>query len=141
MIKWEYFIFPLFIKNVSSFTSNKKLRLYVFTKLREFKKILLSTFIYEAILIKILLNANIMNMQIFYSIVYDLKVHWSSNKVTFIFENPFIAIQVRIRSFWYLKLKFPWYIFPQIFYLFKTFSILKFKILTIYPCYMYIEIK
>ena len=58
-----------FIKNVSSSTTHKKtpaLRLSVFTSLREFKKILPNTFIYESILIKIYMNTNIMNTQIFY---------------------------------------------------------------------------
>ena len=65
------------------------LRLYVFTSLRlslwEFKKILPNTLIYESILIKIYMNANIMNMQIFHLFKYDLKGHWRSQKVTFMF--------------------------------------------------------
>ena len=71
--------FRLF-KNVSSSTSHKKtpsFRLYVFTSfrlsLRDFKKILPNTFIYEAILIKIYMNTNIMNTQIFHLKKYDLK--------------------------------------------------------------------
>ena len=62
----------LIIKNVSSSTSHKKtpsLRL----SLREFKKILPNTFIYELILIKIYMITNIMNTQIFYKKNYDLK--------------------------------------------------------------------
>ena len=43
--------------------------------LREFKKILPNTFIYESILIKIYMNTNIMNTQIFYINKYDLKGH------------------------------------------------------------------
>ena len=62
------------IKNVSSSTTHKKLchsvfpslRLSVFTSFREFKKILPNTFIYESILIKIYLNTNIINTQIFH---------------------------------------------------------------------------
>ena len=41
--------------------------------LREFKKILPNTFIYESILIKIYKNTNIMNTQIFHVEKYDLK--------------------------------------------------------------------
>ena len=59
------------IKNVSSSTSQKKtpsLRPYVlmsfWLSLRDFKKILPNTFIYESILIKIYMNTNIMNTQI-----------------------------------------------------------------------------
>ena len=40
-----------------------------------FRKILSSTFIYEPILIKNYMNANIMNTQIFNLIKYDLKGH------------------------------------------------------------------
>ena len=71
----------LIIKNVSSSTSHKKnpsLRL----SLREFKKILPSTFIYQPILIKKnCMNANIMNSQIF---------NLFSQKVTFIFKSLFL---------------------------------------------------
>ena len=42
---------------------------------REFEKILPNTFIYELILIKIYMNTNIMNTQIFYLNKYDLKGH------------------------------------------------------------------
>ena len=70
-----------FIKNVSSSTTHKKtpsFRLYVFTvftSFREFKKILPNTFIYESILIKIYMNTNIINTQIFHLNKYDLKGH------------------------------------------------------------------
>ena len=74
------------IKNVSSSTTHKKtpslrlyvfpsLRLYVFTSFREFKKILPNTFIYESILMKIYMNTNIINTQIFHLNKYDLKGH------------------------------------------------------------------
>jgi hypothetical protein len=43
--------------------------------LREFKKILPNTFIYELILIKICMYTNIMNMQIFHFNKYYLEVH------------------------------------------------------------------
>ena len=59
----------------------KKLRLSVFTSVREFKKILPNTFIYESILIKIYMNTNIINTQIFHLDKYDLKGHWKSQKV------------------------------------------------------------
>ena len=49
-----------FLKNVSSSTSHKKT-----PSLREFKKILPSTYIYEQILIKNCMNGEIMNTQIF----------------------------------------------------------------------------
>ena len=64
-----------FIKNVSSSTSHKKtlkLRNYETVRLRDFSFYL---FIYEPILIKNYMNANIMNMQIFYLNKYDLKGH------------------------------------------------------------------
>ena len=63
-----------FVKNVSSSTSHKKT-----PTLWEFKKSLSNTLIYELILIKIYVNANIMNRQIFHIIKYDLK---QSLKVT-----------------------------------------------------------
>ena len=65
------------IKNVSSSTSH-----FVFTSLRlslrEFKKILSDIFIYISILIKSYMIANIMNMQIFNLIKYDLNGNWRS---------------------------------------------------------------
>ena len=70
------------MKNVSSSTTHKEtpsFRLYVFPSfrhsLREFKKILSNTFIYESILIKNYMNSNIMNTQIFNFNKYDLKGH------------------------------------------------------------------
>ena len=60
-------------KNVSSSKYHKKtpsLRPYVFPSfrlsLRDFKKILPNTFIYESILIKLYMNTNVMNTQIFH---------------------------------------------------------------------------
>ena len=41
----------------------------------EFKKILPNIFIYESILIKIYMNTNVMNTQIFHFDKYDLKGH------------------------------------------------------------------
>ena len=72
----------LVIKNVSFSTTHKKtpsLRLSVFTSFRlsfrEFKKILPNTFIYKSILIKIYMNINIINSQIFHLNKYDHKGH------------------------------------------------------------------
>ena len=70
------FVHLKIIKNVSSSTSHKKPRLYV----RELKKIRPNTFIYELIFIKIHMNTNIMNTQIFHVKNYDLKGHWRSQK-------------------------------------------------------------
>ena len=70
------FVVASFVKNVSSSISDKKLRLYVFPSLhmyRNLRKIISSTFIYEPILIKNYMNANIMNTQIFNLIQYDPK--------------------------------------------------------------------
>ena len=67
-----------FIKNVSSSTSHKKtlsLSPYVFPSFRDFEKILPNIFIYESILIKIYMNTNVMNTQIFHFDKYDLKGH------------------------------------------------------------------
>ena len=54
-----------FIMNVSSSTSHKKTPSFCLS-LRKFKKILPDTFIYESILLKTYMNANIMNTQIFH---------------------------------------------------------------------------
>ena len=63
ILEKEQFDSTIIIKNVSSSTSHNKLRLYnlnIFRlSLQEFKKILPNTFIYESILIKIYMNANI----------------------------------------------------------------------------------
>ena len=56
----------IFFKNVSFSTSHKKT-----PSLREFKKILPSTIIYEPIL----MNADIMKTQIFHKGKYDLRGH------------------------------------------------------------------
>ena len=61
----------IFIKSVRNSTSHKK-TLCVFKKLSEFKNILSGTFIYEPILMKIDMNADNINIQIFHSIKYDL---------------------------------------------------------------------
>ena len=48
----------------------------VFTSVREFKESLSNTLIYESILIKHYVNANIMNTQIFHLIKYNLNVNF-----------------------------------------------------------------
>ena len=67
-------VFFMFIKNVSSSTTHKKTPSFRLS-FREFKKILPNTFIYKSILIKIYMNTNIINTQIFYLNKYDLKGH------------------------------------------------------------------
>ena len=44
--------------------------------LRQFKKFLPNKFIYELILIKIYMNAKIMNVQIFHFLKYDIIGHY-----------------------------------------------------------------
>ena len=56
-------------------TKNPFLCLSVFPILRKFKKSFPSTFIYELILMKTDMNANIMNTQILHLIKYDLRGH------------------------------------------------------------------
>ena len=68
--KYDITLLPRLVKNVSSSTSHK--RNSSFTSFREIKKILPNTFIYNSILIKIYMNTNIMNTQIFCLIKYDL---------------------------------------------------------------------
>ena len=66
----------MFIKKVGSSTTQKNtssLRLYGFPSLREFKKILPCTFIYEPILIQKNIIADIITTQIFDLIKYDMK--------------------------------------------------------------------
>ena len=72
------FICSLFIKNISSSTSHKKtlkLANWQTLKLQNFSFFLSSTFIYELILIKKIMNANIMKTHIFYKMKYDLQGH------------------------------------------------------------------
>ena len=90
---WAFFIIQtrllLLLRTYVLLHLTKKLRLYVFTpfclSFREFMKILPKTFIYESILIKIYVNADIMNTQIFHLIKYDLNDNWRSQNVTFMF--------------------------------------------------------
>ena len=87
--------FDQIIKNVSSSTTHKKLRLsvfmslrlYVFPSFREFKKILPNTFIYKSILIIIYMNTNIIKTKIFHINKYDLKGHLRSQKVICLSAN------------------------------------------------------
>ena len=55
--------------------------------LRDFSFFLSSIFVYEPILIKISMNANIMKTQIFHKIKYDLKCHSRSQEVFSVFNN------------------------------------------------------
>ena len=50
---------------------------------------LLRTFVYEPILLKISMNANIVTTQIFHKIKYDLKGHSRSQTMTYLFKNNF----------------------------------------------------
>ena len=59
-------------------------------KLRDFSFILSSTFICEPIFMKICLDANLMNTQIFVLIKFDLKSHRRLPKVTFMFKKYFL---------------------------------------------------
>ena len=144
-------IFPI-IKNVSSSTFHKKkLRL----SLREFKKILPNTYIYESILITIYMNANIMTTQIFNLIKYVLRGHWRSQKVNFMIKIPFSLniffpnYNLDIRSYWQLLSLFyflthkcktyplfvansPIYFFKIIKYYPTTLDTLQFTIISIY---------
>ena len=63
----------LFINNVSSSTSHNETPSFCLS-LQEFKKILSNTFIYESIVIKIYMDANIRNMQLFHLIGMTSKV-------------------------------------------------------------------
>ena len=60
----------IIIINISSSKSHQKNRL---SFQREFKKLLPNTFIYESILLKIHMNANIMDMQLFNILKYNIK--------------------------------------------------------------------
>ena len=62
--EFQDIILLYFINHVSSSTPKKTPSVRL--SLREFKKKFPNTFIYESILIKIYMNANIMNTQIFY---------------------------------------------------------------------------
>ena len=71
--------------------TSPSLRLSVFPTLRHYdilRKNLPSTFIYELILMKIYMNANIVKMQIVYIMMYGLRGHWKHHKVVFLFKNP-----------------------------------------------------
>ena len=78
---------PLFFKERKFFYISQKNSVLTSFRLsfREFMKILPNTSIYESILIKIYVNADIMNTQIFNLIKYDLNGNWRSQNVTFMF--------------------------------------------------------
>ena len=80
LLCWNYYERKFF------YISQKKLRLYVCLS-ENLGKILPNTLIYESILIKIYVNTNIMNTQIFNFNNYDLKDHWRSQKVIWLSGN------------------------------------------------------
>ena len=84
----------LVIKNVISSISNKNsgtpwLRDSVIPWLRDFSFFLSNTFVYELILLKLSTNAiaNIVKMQIFQKIKFDLRDHSRSQIMTFLIKN------------------------------------------------------
>ena len=77
-------MFQTFIKECKFFLSKSP---HVRPSLHEFKKILTTTFIYISILINNYMKSTIICPQFFYFINYDLKGHWRSQKVTFMFKN------------------------------------------------------
>ena len=101
-----FFLWRIF-KNVSSSTSHTKtLKIWNCETLRhqDFSFYLSSTFIYELILIKIYMNANIMNTQIFHVNKFDLNGHWRSQKVTFMIILTFTyALMDNFLSIFFFK--------------------------------------
>ena len=59
---------------------------------RDFSFILSSTFVYEPIMLKISMNANIVKTQIFYKFKYDLKGHSRLQTMTFLFKKSTFVI-------------------------------------------------
>ena len=65
--------------------------------LRDFSFFLFNTFVYEPILLKLSMNANIPMMQIFYKIKYDLRGYSRSQIMTFLIKNlPFLLFMLLI---------------------------------------------
>ena len=86
MINCIFFV----IKNVSSSIS-------VIPGLRDFSFFLSNTFVYEPILFRLSMNANIVKMQIFYWIKYDLRGHSRSQIMTLLIKNsPFLLFMLLI---------------------------------------------
>ena len=65
-----------------------------FTDYRILAFFLSSTFIYEPILFKISMNANIVKTQFFHKIKYDLKGHSRSQTMMFYLKFPFSSVYV-----------------------------------------------
>ena len=61
------------------------------TGLRDISFFLSSTFVYEPILFKISMNANIVKTQFFHDIKHDLKDHSRSQTKTFLFKNSLFS--------------------------------------------------
>ena len=65
--------------------------------LRNFSFFLSNTFVYEPILLKLSMNANIVKMLIFHEIKYDLRGHSRSQIMTFLIKNsPFLLFMLLI---------------------------------------------
>ena len=60
--------------------------------LRDFGFFLSNTFVYEPILLKLSMNANIVEMQIFYKFKYELRVHSRSQIMTFLIKNELFLL-------------------------------------------------
>ena len=61
--------------------------------LRDFSFFLFNTFVYEPILLKLSMNANIVKMQIFHKIKSHLRGHSRSQIMTFLIKNsPFLCL-------------------------------------------------
>jgi hypothetical protein len=77
----------LFKERKFFYISRKKLRDSVIPGLRDFSFFLSNTFVYDPILFKLSMNANIVKMQIFHKIKYDLRGHSRSQILTFLIKN------------------------------------------------------
>ena len=63
--------------------------------LQDFSFFLSNTFVYEPILLKLFMNANIVKMQIFHKIKSDLRGHSRSQIMTFLIKNwPFLLFML-----------------------------------------------
>ena len=51
-----------------------------------------NTFVYEPILLKLFMNANIVKMKIFHKIKYDLRGHSRSQIITFLIKNSLFLL-------------------------------------------------
>ena len=93
-IRNNYVAIQSFIKNEGLLYLTKKLRDSVIPTfrhsvilwLRDFSFFLSNIFVFEPILLKLSMNANIVKMQSFYKIKYDLRGHSRSQKMTFLIK-------------------------------------------------------